>query len=159
MPRGGKNHAQGGGEIFARALRAQDNIFLPPWPILVVRPCTRLILKSRRVHTCTRTHTHTHTHSCAHTQGGPRCLYNVALSEFRSLVDEKKTTDLKEASYMYRCITITLWLCSFCRFEFACSQILARIEALIPDSERMDALFPISLPNRFLTRKICYPYI
>ena len=36
MPRGGKNHAQGGGEIaqggeiFARALRAQDSIFFPP---------------------------------------------------------------------------------------------------------------------------------
>ena len=36
MPRGGKNHAQGegkslrGGKIFARALRAQDSIFLPP---------------------------------------------------------------------------------------------------------------------------------
>ena len=45
MPRGGKNHAQGGGgnrsggeKIFARASRAQDSIFLPPWPILVVRP-------------------------------------------------------------------------------------------------------------------------
>ena len=34
MPRGGGKIAQGG-----KFSRAQDTIFLPPWPILVVRPC------------------------------------------------------------------------------------------------------------------------
>ena len=44
MPRGGKNHAQGGGGESLRGGKislAQDSIFLPPpWPILVVRPCS-----------------------------------------------------------------------------------------------------------------------
>ena len=46
MPRGGKNHAQGGGEIAqvgenfrAHYARAGQYISFPPWPILVVRPC------------------------------------------------------------------------------------------------------------------------
>ena len=48
MPRGGKNHAQGGGGIaqgegkfFARASRAQDSIFLPP---LANFSCTPLVI-------------------------------------------------------------------------------------------------------------------
>ena len=40
MPRGGKNHAQGEGGIFARASRAQYSIFLPP---LANFSCTPLL--------------------------------------------------------------------------------------------------------------------
>ena len=45
MPRGGENHAQGGGKIAqggkkfrARFARAGQYISSPPWAILVVRP-------------------------------------------------------------------------------------------------------------------------
>ena len=49
MPRGGKNHAQGGeiaqgGGNFARASRAQDSIFLPP---LTNFSCTPLSAKTQ----------------------------------------------------------------------------------------------------------------
>ena len=43
MPRGGKNHAQGGKNFRARRT---VYFFPPPWPILVVRPCPPLRLKN-----------------------------------------------------------------------------------------------------------------
>ena len=41
MPRGGKNHVQGGGNPSGGGdFRARRTVyFFPPWPILVVRPC------------------------------------------------------------------------------------------------------------------------
>ena len=50
MPRGGKNHAQGGGEIaqggknFARVSRAQDSIFLPPLANFSCTPLPKTLL-------------------------------------------------------------------------------------------------------------------